>query len=603
MTANVASDQSSAQDFTVLDPAHRAHSIARMHEETFDILVVGGGSTGTGAALDAATRGLSVALVEARDFASGTSSRSSKLIHGGLRYLEQMEFHLVREALRERSLLLNVIAPHLVAPVSFLYPLTRRFWERVYVGAGMLLYDELGGHKGMRRHRHLTKRGALRIAPALAPDSLIGALQYDDCQVDDARHTLAVARTAARYGAAVANSLSVIGFLREAGRIAGVQVHDNVTGEQFDVRAQVVINATGVWTDELQHLVGERGKFHVTASKGIHIIVPRDRLQLDTGLILRTEKSVLFVIPWGVHWLIGTTDTEWKLDKAHPAASKADIDYVLEHLNSVLESPLSADDVQGVYAGLRPLLSGESESTSKLSREHAVASPVPGLVAIAGGKYTTYRVMGKDAVDLAAHMLDARVADSVTDVTPLLGADGFHALWNARHRLASESGLHVARIEHLLHRHGSEIHELLALIAQRPELRQPLPEADAYMAVEALYATSHEGALHVDDVLARRTRISIESWDRGVAAARPVARLMAEVLGWSDEVIDNEVAIYEARVAAERDSQRQTDDRTADAARLMAPDALAGAQGEGSTHLATETAPTDAAADPGRAAS
>jgi glycerol-3-phosphate dehydrogenase len=572
-----------AIDRSSLNPAQRAVAVQRLATETFDVLVVGGGSTGTGAALDAATRGLSVGLVEARDFASGTSSRSSKLIHGGLRYLEQMEFHLVREALHERSLLLNVIAPHLVHPVSFLYPLTRRVWERVYVGSGMLLYDELGGHKGMKRHRHLTKRGALRIAPALRSDSLVGALQYQDAQVDDARHTLAVARTAARFGAAVANSMSVIGFLREGGRVAGVQVRDHVTGESFDIRSQVVVNATGVWTDELQHLVGERGKFHVTASKGIHLVVPRDRLQLDTGLILRTEKSVLFVIPWGRHWLIGTTDTEWTLDKSHPAASRADIDYVLAHLNSVLESPLGVDDVQGVYAGLRPLLTGESESTSKLSREHAVASPVPGLVAIAGGKYTTYRIMGRDAIDLAVHMLDARVSGSVTDVTPLVGADGFRALWNSRYHLAAESGLHVARIEHLLHRHGSRIHELLAMVAERPELREPLPEADAYLAVEALYAVAHEGALHVDDVLARRTRISIESWDRGIAASRPVARLMAEVLGWSDAEIDREVALYEARVQAERDSQRQHDDQAADAARLVAPDVLAGAQGEGGT--------------------
>ncbi|MGB9184123.1 MAG: glycerol-3-phosphate dehydrogenase/oxidase [Solirubrobacteraceae bacterium] len=554
-----------------------------MSSETFDVVVVGGGATGTGAALDAATRGLSVALVEARDFAAGTSSRSSKLIHGGLRYLEQMEFHLVREALRERSLLLNVISPHLVRPVSFLYPLTHRGWERMYVGAGMLLYDELGGHEGMRRHRHLTKRGALRLAPALRSDALIGALQYDDCQVDDARHTLAVARTAARLGAAVANSASVIGFLQEAGRVTGVRVRDHVSGEDFDVQSRVVINATGVWTDDLQHLVGERGKFHVTASKGVHLVVPRDRLQLDTGLILRTEKSVLFVIPWGRHWLIGTTDTEWKLDKAHPAASRSDIDYLLEHLNRVLELPLSYDDVQGVYAGLRPLLAGESENTSRLSREHAVAVPVPGLVAVAGGKYTTYRVMAKDAVDAAARGMDQTVAQSATHVTSLVGADGYQAMWNTRHTLAAQSGLHVARIEHLLHRHGTRTPELLAMVADRPELAKPLPGADDYLAVEALYAAAYEGALHVDDVLARRTRISIESWDRGEAAAEPVARLMAEVLHWSDETAQREVAIYHARVAAERESQRQGDDLAADSERLMAPDALAGVQGDGAT--------------------
>jgi len=563
-----------------LGPAERAAAVRRLAEEIFDVVVVGGGSTGSGCALDAATRGLTVALVEARDYAAGTSSRSSKLIHGGLRYLEQMEFHLVREALRERSLLLNVIAPHLVRPVSFLYPLKHRVWERAYIGAGMLLYDELGGHKGMRRHRHLTKRASLKLAPAIAPDSLIGALQYDDCQVDDARHTLGVARTAARIGAAVATSVSVIGFLREGGRVTGVHVRDHVSGGQIDVRARVVINATGVWTDELQDLVGERGKFKVRASKGIHLVVPRDRLQLDTGLILRTETSVLFVIPWERHWLIGTTDTEWTLDKVHPAASRADIDYVLGHLNPVLTQPLRHDDVQGVYAGLRPLLSGESESTSRLSREHSVAVPVPGLVAVAGGKYTTYRVMARDAVDAAVRGLNARIAPSVTDVTPLIGADGYQALWNARYTLAERSGLHVARIEHLLRRYGTCTHELLELVAQRPELSAPLPGADEYLAVEALYATSHEGALHVDDVLARRTRISVESWDRGEAAAEPVAQLMAEVLGWSEAKIGREVEVYRARVAAERDSQRQADDHTADAARLLAPDALAGVKGD-----------------------
>ncbi len=564
-----------------LGPAEREAALRRMAEETFDVVVVGGGATGAGCALDAATRGLSVALVEARDFAAGTSSRSSKLIHGGLRYLEQMELHLVREALRERSLLLNVIAPHLVHPVSFLYPLQHRVWERLYVGSGMFLYDELGGHQGLHRARHLTKRSALRLAPALKDDALVGAIQYDDCQVDDARHTLSVARTASRFGAAVANSASVTGFLRESGRVTGVRVRDHLSGNELEVAARVVINATGVWTDELQHMVGERGKFHVTASKGIHLVVPRDRLQLDTGLILRTETSVLFVIPWGRHWLIGTTDTEWKLDKAHPAASRADIDYVLGHLNAVLAQPLSHDDVQGVFAGLRPLLTGESETTSRLSREHAVAVPVPGMVAVAGGKYTTYRVMAKDAVDAAVRGMNQYIPTSVTHITPLVGADGYHAMWNARYSLAARSGLHVARIEHLLNRFGTLTPDILELIAQRRELAEPLPGADDYLAVEALYATSHEGALHVDDVLARRTRISIESWDRGEAAAEAVARLMAEVLDWSEEQIEREVAIYHARVAAERESQRQKDDLAADAARLMAPDMLAGVQGEG----------------------
>jgi glycerol-3-phosphate dehydrogenase len=543
-----------------------------MREETFDVVVIGGGATGTGCALDAASRGLSVALLEARDFASGTSSRSSTLIHGGLRYLEQMEFGLVHEALRERGLLLNVIAPHLVRPVPFLLPLTERVWQRAYVGAGMLLYDELGGHKGLRRHRHLTKRQALRIAPALKPDALIGAIQYWDAQVDDARHTLTTARTAAAYGAAVASSARVIGFLREGERVTGVRVEDDLADEELEINARQVINATGVWTDDLQHLVGERGKFQVRASKGIHLVVPRDRVQIDSGLILRTEKSVLFVIPWGRHWIIGTTDTDWELDKAHPAASRSDIDYVLEHVNKVLAHPLRREDVEGVYAGLRPLLTGESEGTSELSREHTVAVPVPGLVAVAGGKYTTYRVMARDAVDAAARGLDAAVPPSATHVTPLVGAEGYQVLWNGRRRLAEESGLHLARIEHLLQRYGSRIGELLDEVARRPELGKPLDGTEDYLCVEAWYAAAHEGAHHLDDVLARRTRISIETFDRGLTSAGPAARLMGEVLGWSDEQVAREVEVYGERVAAERDSQEQPDDQAADAARTRAPE-------------------------------
>jgi glycerol-3-phosphate dehydrogenase len=569
-----------APDPARLGPAEREAALARLGEELFDVVVIGGGSTGTGCALDAASRGLNVALLEARDLAAGTSSRSSKLVHGGLRYLEQQEFGLVREALRERSLLLNTLAPHLVHPVSFLYPLHHRVWERAYVGAGMLLYDGLGGHKGLHHHRHLSRRGALKLAPALRKDALVGALQYDDAQVDDARHTLAVARTAARFGAAVAIGAPVVGFLREGERVTGVRVRDRDSDREIDVGARQVINAAGVWIDDVQHLVGERGKFKVRASKGVHLVVPRDRLQLDTGLILRTESSVLFVIPWGRHWIIGTTDTDWELDKQHPAASRKDIDYILEHVNRVLVQPLGHDDVEGVYAGLRPLLAGESEGTSQLSREHMVAVPVPGLVSVGGGKYTTYRVMARDAVDAAARGLDAAVPPSCTDVTPLVGAEGFHALWNTRRRLAESSGLHPARIEHLLHRYGTRIGDLLDLVAERPELGRPLEGADDYLAVEVGYAASHEGARHLDDVLTRRTRISIETWDRGLTAAEPAARLMAEVLGWPDERVEEEVDRYRGRVAAERESQRQDDDRAADAVRLEGPDALTGVPGD-----------------------
>jgi glycerol-3-phosphate dehydrogenase len=542
-----------------------------MRSTTHDVLVIGGGVTGTGIALDAATRGLSVALVEQRDLASGTSSRSSKLLHGGLRYLEQYDFGLVREALRERDLHVTTLAPHLARPVSFLFPLTGAAWERAYIGAGIALYDTLGGARNMPAHRHLTRTGALRLAPALRADALRGAIRYYDAQIDDARHTMEIARTAASYGAAIATSARVTGFLREGERVVGAQVTDLESGESIAVRASQVINATGVWTDELQALVG-RGRIRVRASKGIHLVVPRDRIISDTGLILRTATSVLFVIPWGRHWIVGTTDTDWDLDLAHPAASRSDIDYLLDQVNRVLRHPLSHEDVEGVYAGLRPLLSGESDATSTLSREHAVATTAPGLVTIAGGKYTTYRVMAKDAVDLAARALPGRVPESVTDRTPLVGAVGYFALRNRSHELAAASGLHVVRIENLLGRYGSLTEELLAMVADDPTLGEPIPGAEDHLRVEAVYAASHEGALHLDDMLTRRTRISIETFDRGLAAAPHVARLMAPVLGWDEQRIAREIEHYEARVAAERESQLQMDDQTADAARLGAPD-------------------------------
>jgi glycerol-3-phosphate dehydrogenase len=559
-----------------LGPDDRTTALAELRSQTVDVLVIGGGVVGAGAALDAATRGLSVALVEARDWASGTSSRSSKLIHGGLRYLEMLDFTLVLEALRERGLILTRLAPHLARPVPFLYPLTHRGWERPYVAAGVTLYDVMartGGHgAGLPFHRHLTRSQALRLAPALRRDSLVGAVQYYDAQIDDARHTMNVVRTAAAYGAHVASRVRVVGFLREGERVVGAQVRDLEHGEEFAVTAQQVINATGVWTDETQAMVGERGQFKVRASKGVHLVVPRDRIQSSTGMILRTEKSVLFVIPWGRHWIVGTTDTEWQLDKAHPAASARDIDYVLDHVNAVLRTPLTREDVEGVYAGLRPLLAGESDSTSRLSREHVVAHPAPGLVVVAGGKYTTYRVMAADAIDEAARALDFRVAPSCTDEVPLLGAEGFRAAWNARARTARRTGLHVARVEHLLQRYGTLAEDVLALCATDPALRAPLPGADDYLAAEVVYACSHEGARHLDDVLARRTRISIETWDRGEATAPHAARLMAGVLGWSAEQVDREVAHYLARVAAERSSQQQPDDETADAVRVGAPE-------------------------------
>jgi glycerol-3-phosphate dehydrogenase len=565
-----------ARPSTRLGPAERVAALEALAGIEHEVLVVGGGVVGAGVALDATTRGLTTGLVEARDFGSGTSSRSSKLIHGGLRYLEQLNVSLVREALSERSILLQRLAPHLVHPVSFLFPFGHYGWERAYVGTGVTAYDLLGYSMGQARglpgHRQLTRGAALRLAPALKRSAVKGGIVYWDAQVDDARYVVTLLRTAAEYGAHVASRTQVTGFLREGERVTGVRATDLETGTEVEIRAQQVVNATGVWTDDIQQMVGGRGTINVRASKGVHLVVPRDRIQSGTGIILRTPSSVLFVIPWGRHWIIGTTDTDWALDKAHPAASRADIDYVLGEVNKVLAVPLTRDDVEGVYAGLRPLLAGESELTSRLSREHTVAHPVPGLVMIAGGKYTTYRVMARDAVDAVAHGLDGKVAPSCTDQIPLAGADGYQALWNARHALARSSGLHVARIEHLLNRYGSMTGEVLDLIAADPSLGKPLTGADDYLRAEIVYAASHEGARHLDDVLARRTHVSIETWDRGVTAAEEAVTLMAGPMRWKSRQVARELENYRVRVAAERASQEAETDTDADAIRLGAPD-------------------------------
>jgi len=573
-----------------LSPAARSAALDGLRETELDILVIGAGVTGAGCALDAVTRGLRVGLVEARDFAAGTSSRSTKLFHGGLRYLEHLNFALVFEALKERSLTLNKLAPHLTKPVQFVYPLQRRVVSRGYAGLGIGVYDVMGAGRGVPQHlRHLSRRRTLQIFPAARPDALQGAISFYEGQVDDARHTMMLARTAAHYGALCASSTRVIGFLRDGEQVLGVRVRDLESGAEFGIRARQTINAAGVWIDDLQDMLSAKVEFRIRASKGIHLLVPRDRIQAEAGLITRTEKSLLFVIPWGSgaavgtdagqFWIIGTTDTDWQLDRAHPAASAADIEYLLQRVNALLADPLTRNDIVGVYAGLRPLLAGESDPTSKLSREHAVATSVPGLVTIAGGKYTTYRVMAKDAVDAAVLGLHQQISPCCTEDVPLLGAEGYAALWNARTLIAAESGLPPHQVERLINRYGSLLPELLDMIKDSPALALSLDGAPHYLKVEMMYGASHEGALHLDDFLTRRTHISIETPDRGVRAAAEVAGLVAPVLGWDQADIVREVSHYRLRVAAELESQDQADDHSADAARLGAPDVRMGGKG------------------------
>ncbi|TDO39948.1 glycerol-3-phosphate dehydrogenase [Paractinoplanes brasiliensis] len=569
-----------------LSPIRRVADLRRLRGEQFDVLVIGGGVTGAGAALDAASRGLKVALVEARDLAAGTSSRSSKLIHGGLRYLEQLELHLVHEALTERGLLSTRLAPHLVRPVPILVPLpagnpAARAGRRAYYGLGVAAYDVFAGvfgaGRGMPLHKHLSRDGARHLFPSLRADTVSGAIRYYDGQVDDARLVVTLARTAASLGAAVVTSARVVGFVREAREVVGVRVRDLEAPDspEFEVRARTVVAATGVWSDDMSQMlrdVGVRPGLRVRASKGVHLVVPRSAITGEAGLILRTPTSVLFVIPWGGHWIIGTTDTDWKLDRSHPAASARDIRYLLDQVNEVLDRPLTTDDIEGVYAGLRPLLSGEADSTSKLSREHAVVEPMLGLLLVAGGKYTTYRVMAADVIDRAVRRLGGASLPSRTADLPLLGADGYHSAWRDRQDTARRHGVTAGVVEHLLERYGTLAVHLLAMIKADPELAAPLTGAPEYLAAEVAYAALAEGALHLDDVLTRRTRISFETPHRGSESAAHAAAVMGDALGWDKAVREREIEHYLARVAAERQSQTMPDDAAADAARLGAPD-------------------------------
>ena len=512
-----------------LDAAARRRALEAMTSGELDLLVVGGGITGAGSALDAATRGLSVGLVEARDFAAGTSSTSSKVIHGGLRYLEMGDFGLVREALRERELLLTRIAPDLVGPLAFLWPLHGRGWERAYVGAGLVLYDTLGGARSLPRHRHLSRRGALRVAPALRPDALVGAVQFHDAAEDDARMVAVVARTAAAHGAHIATRVRVTGF-RRPGEVDAV---DEETGVELLLRARHVAGAAGAWTDRLRALAGGHSSRRIVPSKGVHVFVAGDRIPMDTGLLARTEKSVLFVVPFQGGWLIGDTDTPWTAGPDEVVANGADVDYLLARTNALLASPLRREDVHGVTAGLRPLVADAARSdTTRLSRKHVVESPVPGLTTIAGGKYTTYRVMAADLVDAAARALGTS-ARSVTRDVPLL---------------------------------GDRERELAELVQAHPELGEPLEGGGGHRAADVVYACTHEGALHLEDVLERRTRLSITAPDRGLAAAAPAAALMAGALGWDAVRAQREVEAWRAQVAAERAAEAETDDEAALAA-------------------------------------
>ena len=538
---------------SALSPNQHRRALSALKSETFDVLVIGGGVNGAGIALDAASRGLTVALVEAHDLASGTSSRSSKLIHGGLRYLEQYDFKLVGEALHERELMVKTLAPHLVKPVSFIYPLQEKVKERTYIGAGLALYDALRGFKrALPNHKHLSQKTISEIAPSLRLDLVTGGIKYFDAQVDDARHTMMIARTAARHGAHIASRTSVIDVIRDDKRVIGAKVRHEESGDIIDVKAGVTIMAAGVWTDSLYDSLGLKPGYRVRMSKGVHIVLPHHAIKATTGIILKTSLSVLFIIPWNNQWIVGTTDTDYNGDRDEPLTDAYDVQYILDQANRVLDPKIKKDDVIGVFAGLRPLVSTAPDSpTTKLSREHVVDRPLPGFVSIAGGKYTTYRVMSYDAVNTAIPDLRRIVPPSCTENLPLVGAEGYTVLRNQFPLLSKRFNLSVDVLEHLINRYGTLMEDILEMISENSHLAEPLTPESPIIKAEIVYGVTHEGARSVADILTRRTRLAFELPDRGISVVGSVADLIAPALEWSE--LAKSASINEYRALIDRE--------------------------------------------------
>lgn len=530
---------------TQLGPEQRRQDLQRVATDVFDVLVVGGGITGAGAALDAASRGLSVAVIEADDFGSGTSSRSSKLIHGGLRYLEMLDFRLVREALAERRRLLRTIAPHLVRPVRFVWPLRHRVWERTYLSAGLTLYDLMAGQRAVPRHRHLSRSQVRQLAPSIDSAGLVGGVSFYDANVDDARMVMTVLRTARGQGAAIVSYARANASRWEGGlRVTEVSLED---GSAISVRSRHVCYATGPFTDRQNAVTS----LEMRPSKGVHILVQGDRIAGDCGILHRTQNGILFIIPWLDHWLIGDTDTEWPHDRGTPVAHGGDVEGLLARANNVLARALTLDDVVGTFAGLRPLVQTDPASdTAQLSREHVVDCPEPGVSVIAGGKYTTYRAMARDLIDVAVATSGLSAGPCVTADLPLLGAEGYRHRAGQLTRALRQAGLDEAVVSHLVRRHGTDV-DVLMREAQRHGLDHSVPGYHPYLWAEIRYAFSHEGARSIAAVLERRTRIKIQFRDCGREIVDRVADLGVEVLGWTDDEREAQIVRYLAVLDAE----------------------------------------------------
>jgi glycerol-3-phosphate dehydrogenase len=544
----------------------RAADLTDAATEPLDVLVVGMGATGAGVALDAASRGLRVAVLDKGDLASGTSSKSSKLVHGGLRYLENYEFGLVREGVQERQLLMR-LAPHLVRPMDFLYPVWPDTAKRRLLGIGLTTYDvfafaALGIRSGdLRRHERVSADEAVELAPALADSELAYAYRYGDCATDDARLVLSVVQAARRFGALAVPYAEATALLKDGdGRVSGAVVTDHVSGGSVELRARHVVNATGVWVDRLQGLEEPGRPAVVQPSKGVHVVVPRERLPLDDASILLPSKQgdgrSMFAIPWGRQTILGTTDTPYDGDVEELALTAADLDYVLAAGNAVFRRDLAADDVLGAWAGVRPLIreagaSGSPEKMSDISRRHTLVEGSGGLLTITGGKLTTYRRMAKDVVDRIVER-DGRRARCRTDEISLTGTRSYAALVAETAGAAAALGLDAEVATSLVRQSGEAASDILSLVAADHALGQSLSPSAPHIAAEIVQAARVEGAVTLDDVFSRRLRLSLRAKDAALPAAPAAARLLAAETGRNEAWAAAQVQEYADGVRRER---------------------------------------------------
>jgi glycerol-3-phosphate dehydrogenase len=539
----------------------RRDNLDRMRSMEFDVLVIGGGVTGVAIARDAALRGYSTALVEQADFASGTSSRSSKLVHGGVRYLENFEFGLVFEACRERRHSLHS-SPNLVRPLPFTYPVhrddPRPLWQ---IAIGMWLYDGLATFRNIERHQTWGKERTLREEPIIAPEGLTGATHYYDAITDDSRLTLTIALDAHQAGAILANYARVVALLREGEKVVGAQVHDRLSGDEFEVRARVVANATGPWTDSLLKMADPSAARRLRPTKGVHLIVPRERACTRAAITHNSPRDgrLMLLIPWGRFSILGTTDTDYPGDPAHVYADAEDVAYILEAIRHAFPvAGLSEADVISAYAGLRPLIADDAPTSYKVSREHQIFSTVPGFFTIAGGKLTTWRSMAEEMVGELGHYLGhehslhpAHPCQTVGRILPGGDISDWYS-YLARRVVELSERLSPATITHLVSAYGTGYINVLAQVESSDYLAEPLIAGLPYLRAEVLHAVRHEMAVTLEDVLSRRTHILDQTRDQGLKVAAEVAALMATDLGWSDQEQARQVDLYRQVVAQTR---------------------------------------------------